>query len=56
MSFHPPREAGKKGFGFGGFSLKSKGTGPETQMAQMGLGVAGMPGIGMAGKLQMPDI
>lgn len=39
-------EGKPKGFGFGGFSIQPKRTGPETQLAQMGYG---MPG-GMAGR------
>lgn len=30
-----------KGFGFGGFSIHPKRTGPETQLAQMGYGMPG---------------
>lgn len=30
-----------KGFGFGGFSIQPKRTGPETQLAQMGYGMPG---------------
>jgi hypothetical protein len=33
-----------KGFGFGGFAIKTKGVSVETQMAQMGYGLPGMPG------------
>ena len=49
MSHRSSRDEVKKGFGFGGFSIKSKGTGPESQMAQLGMGAPGMPQIGMAG-------
>lgn len=33
-----------KGFGFGGFTVKTKGQSVETQLAQMGYGLPGMPG------------
>jgi ATP-dependent RNA helicase DDX42 len=34
----------QKGFGFGGFAIKPKGTSVETQLAQMGYGLPGMAG------------
>lgn len=38
-------QSGKpKGFGFGGFAIKTKGVSVETQLAQMGYGLPGMPG------------
>jgi len=34
----------QKGFGYGGFAIKPKGVGLETQLAQMGYGLPSMSG------------
>jgi len=34
----------QKGFGYGGFAIKPKGIGLETQLAQMGYGLPSMSG------------
>jgi len=39
-----PGGGGKpKGFGFSGFAIQPRRTGPETQLAQMGYGLSGGP-------------
>lgn len=39
--YHKGGDGQPKGFGFGGFAIQPKRTGPETQMAQAGYGLMG---------------
>ena len=46
-------EQKQKGFGYGGFAIKPKGIGLETQLAQMGYGLPSMSGRSHASVLHI---